>query len=92
MVDVAPFATAREKRATLALALPCLALYTLLAMRAVIPAVHALGFPWLYFRARGNEEGYEQLGWFCVDWSAESEGATPSLVMARDLRAAEQAA
>jgi hypothetical protein len=50
LVLVAPFATAREKRATLALALPCLALYTLLAMRAVIPAVHALGFPWLYMR------------------------------------------
>jgi hypothetical protein len=47
---VAPFATLREKRATLALLVPCLGLYTLLAMRALIPAVHALGFPWLYMR------------------------------------------
>ena len=52
----------------------------------------ALGFPWLYFRAGGNEEGYGKLGWFCVDWSRETDGVAPALVMARDLRATERAA
>lgn len=61
-------------------------------IRRVEQEALVLGFPWLYFKARGNEEGYEKLGWFCVDWSAASEGEQPSLVMARDLRAAEQAA
>jgi N-acetylglutamate synthase-like GNAT family acetyltransferase len=61
-------------------------------IRRVEQEALVLGFPWLYFRATGNEEGYEKLGWFCVDWSVETDGAKPSLVMARDLRAAEQAA
>jgi GNAT superfamily N-acetyltransferase len=51
-----------------------------------------LGFPWLYFKAIGNEEGYEKLGWFCVDWCVEGDASRPSLVMARDLRLAERAA
>lgn len=51
-----------------------------------------LGFPWLYFKAIGNEEGYERLGWYCVDWTVEDDAERPSLVMARDLRLAEQAA
>ncbi len=50
-----------------------------------------MGFPWLYFRAHGDEEAYEKLGWFCVDWTVEQ--GQPVLVMARDLRhASEQAA
>ena len=61
-------------------------------IRRVEQEALVLGFPWLYFKAGGNEEGYEKLGWYCVDWSADAEGAMPSLVMARDLRAAEQAA
>lgn len=61
-------------------------------IRRVEQEALVLGFPWLYFKARGNEEGYERLGWFCVDWSVENDASRPSLVMARDLRLAEQAA
>ena len=60
-------------------------------IRRVEAEALVLGFPWLYFRAQGNEEAFEKLGWFCVDWNVEQ--GRPSLVMARDLRqAAEQAA
>jgi hypothetical protein len=61
-------------------------------VRRVEQEALVLGFPWLYFKAAGNEEGYGRLGWYCVDWTVETEGAEPSLVMARDLRLAEQAA
>ncbi|HWA17183.1 MAG TPA: GNAT family N-acetyltransferase [Gemmatimonadales bacterium] len=60
-------------------------------IRRVEQEALVLGFPWLYFKAWDNEEGFARLGWFCVDWSAEAEGR-PALVLARDLRAAEQAA
>lgn len=61
-------------------------------IRRVEQEALVLGFPWLYFKALGNEEGYERLGWYCVDWAVENDAAQPSLVMARDLRLAEQAA
>lgn len=61
-------------------------------IRRVEQEALVLGFAWLYFKAIGDEEGYERLGWFCVDWTVETDGARLSLVMARDLRQAEQAA
>jgi TM2 domain-containing membrane protein YozV len=50
-VAAAPLTLSRDRRNTLALALPVAALFALLAMRAAIPeTVHALGFPWLHMR------------------------------------------
>jgi hypothetical protein len=46
----APVATAAQRQRTLLLALPCGALFAALALRANLPLVHAIGFPFLHLR------------------------------------------
>lgn len=50
LIALAPRGTPREKQLSAAIALPCAGLFLLLALRANIPAVHALGYPLLYLR------------------------------------------
>ena len=47
---LAPFASVREKRLTATLAVPCVFLFGMLALRTEMPIVHGLGFPFLYLR------------------------------------------
>jgi predicted N-acetyltransferase YhbS len=59
-------------------------------VRRVQAEAALLGFPVLYFGTVAREEGYERLGWHCVDWAIAEE--RPVKVMARDLEQTEQAA